>query len=99
MELSATQLFIASSALSALAALGSYYLSDKPLTARLMIGTVLFHGSLGGSLAIFAHEKYAWKQASSLALAGFYGGGVVQFSTLRDVAIKLLTHVGPSNAD
>lgn len=90
-------IFWISCALSAGTNVGAILLTERPLTVRTIIGTVLFHGPMGGGFATGLHESFSWarKPAVAIFFAIAYGGGVVTIPDLRSVALRILGNDKP----
>lgn len=78
---------------SASAAGFAYLRSDKPLTCRGLLGDMGFHGLVGAGLGGILHEWY-WKTrpASIVAVAIFYGAGVVSFADIKTSLLRMFDH-------
>ncbi len=90
-------IFYISCALSAATNVGATLLTERPLTARTIIGTILFHGPMGGGFAIGLYESFSWarKPAVAIFFAIAYGGGVVTIPDLRSTALRILGNDKP----
>lgn len=85
----ATTLFQFSVAGSSIAAFGSLLLSPEPLTARRCLGTLFFHGPVGGSISMVLYEA-GFKQWRSLAVGILYAAGIVHIDMLRKILLRAL---------
>ena len=79
-------------AMSALTAVGSLCLSDKPKTIASILGAATFHGLMGGGLSMGLYEYFLWKTAPfrAVAVAVLYGGGAISLPDIRAAVSKLL---------
>jgi hypothetical protein len=90
-------IFWVSGVLSAGTAIGALLISAKPITIRTLVGTVLFHGFMGGGLSIGLYEYFAWAKTPGRALfaAIAYGGGAITLPDIRTMALRVLGNDRP----
>lgn len=62
---------------------------DKPLTPRIVVGTAIFHGLVGGGIGM---QLYEWKKVvwSSFMMAVGYGAGVIKIPQYKALLRNVL---------
>ena len=77
---------------SALTALGGICLSNKTITMRVVIGTLLVYGGIGSSAGMFVYYKwFAGKDVwTALATGILVGGGAIKKKDVTDILRRLL---------
>lgn len=95
------ELFGFAVAFSAITALGALLDSDKPLTPRSVLATMLFHGMMGGGLGMAAYEYLSWQNKAwrVLVTAIMYGGGVISFKWLQKIVQRNIQGVLQGDPD
>lgn len=87
-------------AAAAAGGLAVYLRSDKPLTARLIIAEILYHGLMGAGLGAVAYEwKWKTKPATVIAVAAFYGVGLLTLSEIKAALLRAFNVAGSGNKD
>lgn len=100
--------FMYSVFVSAWTALGTMlFFSNERLTLRKVIGCFLFHGLMGGGVAMGVYEFFSLqaKPFRAIVAAIFYGGGVISVNELRGYMKKIIVGImqsvhmnGPKNS-
>lgn len=88
-------------AVSALTALGGILSSNKTITLRIAVGTMLVYGALGSGMGMFVHFKwFAGKDSWTAVATGILvGAGAIKRKDITDVLRRMLGVKGSDNGD
>jgi hypothetical protein len=84
---------------SSLAASGSLFLSGQPLSWRLCIGTILFHGSVGSALGMLGYEGLGFKQWRALGIGVLYAAGIIHIGAIQKIVLRAFSYTPPREND
>ena len=95
---SSTTLYACAFAAAAAGGLAVYLRSDKPVTFRGLFSEALYHGLLGAGLGAVGYEwKWKGKPGTVIAIATFYGVGVLTLNEIKAALLRALNIGQPGN--